>query len=178
MEELWRPVPGYEGRYEVSSLGRARRLAYCVEYYDNRLHRIVSRKYESKIVSTTPDKVGYRKLRVSGKTMLIHILVLEAFAGPRPHDMIACHGPNGISDNSINNLSWGTRRKNMYDDKIRDGTLRCGTDHYLAKLDEEKVRYIRNNITKLGYKTLSKLFDVSPGCINGVVRRVTWKHVD
>jgi hypothetical protein len=57
----------------------------------------------------------------------IHTLVIEAFVGPRPGGLEACHGPGGSDDNSRPNLRWDTRRENMLDE------VRHGTHHNAVK---------------------------------------------
>ncbi len=64
-------------------------------------------------------KKPYRKVCVAaaGKPswVSVHVLVLEAFVGPRPHGMVGCHGPMGAVDNSITNLRWDTPEANTAD---------------------------------------------------------------
>ncbi len=58
-------------------------------------------------------------LKMNGRATMrrVHILVLEAFVGPRPAGMVACHGWNGASDNSVHNLRWATQQENDEDRK-------------------------------------------------------------
>lgn len=133
-EELWKPVVGYEGVYEVSDMGRIRGL---------------NRKCETRIVLGTILKPhiwnGYLRvvLRRGGnrKTWAVHRIVLIAFAGPNPPLMEACH-KNGIrSDNRLVNLRWGSRKENAAD-RVRHGTL-SGELNGFAKLTYENVADIR-----------------------------------
>jgi hypothetical protein len=177
MKEVWRPVLGYEGRYEVSSLGRVKRLQYTIYPFIEQLGTRVARTYPERLLRMNPDGDGYTWVNIGGKTRLLHAVVLEAFAGPRPDGLVACHGPNGNRDNSIANLSWGTQRKNVYDDKIRDGTFMRGEKHYGVKLTEQDVIYIRNNAQKYNTAKYSAMFGVNRGTISDIIRRRTWKHV-
>lgn len=45
----------------------------------------------------------------------VHTLVLEAFVGPRPEGMVACHGPAGLDVNTPANLRWDTPLENIHD---------------------------------------------------------------
>ena len=45
----------------------------------------------------------------------VHILVLEAFVGPRPTGMFACHIDGDASNNRLPNLRWDTPRNNNLD---------------------------------------------------------------
>lgn len=53
----------------------------------------------------------------------VHLLVLEAFAGPRPPGMVGCHGQQGATDNSIANLRWDTPENNTAE-RVVYGKLR------------------------------------------------------
>jgi hypothetical protein len=103
-------------------------------------------------------------------------LVLETFVGPRPDGYQACHGIKGKLDDSLSNLSWGTRQQNMKD-KIRDGTDNRGIKNNRAKLTEEQVLEIR----KLGklylQKDLARMFNVTDTLIGNILRRESWKHL-
>jgi hypothetical protein len=66
-----------------------------------------------------------------------------AFIGQPPSGHECCHGPGGRCDDSLGNLSWGTKSKNHGDDRRRDGTdnsgERCGT-HKLCDADVVLIR--------------------------------------
>jgi len=104
--EGWLPVVGYEGEYEVSDFGRVRSLK------------------TGTMMKPLPSKGGYVQvcLRTLGvaKWHLIHKLVLEAFVGPRPDGMEACHSPDSKGDNnSLGNLRWDTKVANLAECKPR-----------------------------------------------------------
>jgi hypothetical protein len=92
--EQWRPVPGYEGRYEVSDHGRVRSLdAYCGNRFGTRTLR-KGRMLKLSIVKPH----GYRSVQLAdGRGNLtavkVHRLVLLAFKGePPPASRTACTG--------------------------------------------------------------------------------------
>ena len=49
------------------------------------------------------------------KRIRVHLLVLEAFKGPRPYRCEALHGNDIAYDNRAVNLRWGSRRENLAD---------------------------------------------------------------
>lgn len=82
-------------------------------------------------------------------TRLIHHLVLEAFVGPRPAGMDACHDPSpDRADNRLSNLRWDTKRANQAD-SARHGTRICGDRHPLAKITDHQAQALRDEYRML-----------------------------
>jgi len=133
--EVWMPVAGFEGRYEVSSLGRIKRLETALATWFGR--RI------AKTCILAPQvhaKTGYVNVALqldrTIKHTTVHAVVLEAFSGPRPAGLQARH-INGIrTDNRAANLQWGTRLENMRDQYIH-GTRIQGDSHPKSKITPE-----------------------------------------
>lgn len=111
--EEWRPIPGFDGRYEVSDQGRVRSLI------------------RGRILSPKPERhSGYMCIELRpqprlAKTLRVHRLVLEAFVGPRPDGMLARHLNGNPTDNRLANLAWGTPLENAAD-TTRHGTHNNG----------------------------------------------------
>lgn len=120
--ETWKAIPGYEGFYEVSDQGRVRSL-----------DRTVSDGRRVKGQFLSPDRGRYGHLRVTlqknGKIerILVHRLVLQAFVGPCPPEMQACHWNDIPYDNRLENLRWDTPSANSQD------ALRNGRNPYANK---------------------------------------------
>lgn len=112
--------------------------------------------------------------RVSRK---VHSLVCEAFHGPRPVGMECCHGPNGRRDNTPENLSWGTHRKNNGEDEVRDGTDNRGEKHGLHKLTSEQVLEIRRLKGHMMHRDIAKRFGVDRATITGICSGKHWRHL-
>lgn len=115
--EEWRPVPGYEGYYEVSSLGRVRSLDREVSHPTV---GIVRRK--GKVLAQNPlNEDGYLGIGLNRdgikKKRAVHLLVLEAFTGPRPKGEQACHNDGNNTNNRVENLRWDTPKENVADIK-------------------------------------------------------------
>jgi hypothetical protein len=120
-DEQWLPVIGFEQGYKVSSLGNVWSVP--------RMRRGGGRLIGGYLLRPAVNTGGYLFVQLcrDGKryNRVVHLLVLEAFAGPRPDGCVARHGPAGQQDNSIGNLCYGTEAENMMD-KIRDGTDQLG----------------------------------------------------
>jgi hypothetical protein len=101
-------------------------------------------------------------------------LVLETFIGPCPQSMEMCHGPNGKLDDSLQNLSWGTRSKNMGKDKLRDGTANRGEKSGLAKLSSQQVLRIKKLKGKVPQSLIANVYGVSTGAIHKIFYGKSW----
>lgn len=104
MTELWLPIAGWEGIYEVSDHGNVRSFAKsCVGR-----HRNLSKNSQGYVLVDL-----WRNNR--SVTKRVHRLVLEAFVGPAPEGAEACHGNGVRTDNRLSNLRWDHRLENMRD---------------------------------------------------------------
>lgn len=111
--ENWRPIPGYEGYYDVSDQGFVRSLDR-----GRRKGRVLVRRMTGK-----NGRYWTVRLTVNGVPVdrLIHRLVLEAFVGPAPEGQECRHLDGDCANAKLSNLQWGTRSENNLD-KIEHGT--------------------------------------------------------
>ena len=104
--EIWKPTH-IRNDYEVSNLGRVRRLKRSPERY-------------GKYSYLTPSVRRYTSVRI-GKAVNVHRLVAMAFL-PNPNNFpIVMHKDNDTSNNCVDNLMWGTtsmNTKQAYDDGL------------------------------------------------------------
>jgi hypothetical protein len=121
MQEQWRDIPGFEGFYQASNLGRIRSVDR-----DVRTRGGGHRRLKGQIMRINTTKSGYHRvtLRKEGtrKAFFIHKLVALTWLGPYPPGQQVRHGPNGHLNNSVENLCYGTPSENALD-RIRDGTM-------------------------------------------------------
>jgi len=124
--EEWRPVVGYVGLYEVSSLGAVRTLPRKTA--NVRAGRNGRQAVRGRLLAPS----GVRYLRVTltkdgkPKGHHIHRLVLESFIGSCPAGMLARHFPSrNTKDNRLANLRWGTPEENQAD-RLFQGTSNRG----------------------------------------------------
>ena len=110
MVEVWSPVVGYEGLYEVSDAGRVRSLDRQIA------HEGRGRRYmRGRVLSQSAMRNGYLKVGLPGGNALVHRLVLTAFVGPCPSGMEGCHNDGDRSNNRLDNLRWDSRKENNLD---------------------------------------------------------------
>ena len=180
MNEEWKPIPGYEGHFEVSNMGRVKALARkCNLNYRGRLKTTRVRK--ERIMAFNPLKSGYPlvHLNLDGKRKaeLVHRLVLTAWVRPPLKGETGNHKNFIKSDNRLENLEWVSQAENNHH-KLINGKSRN------VKLTADDVRLIRywavpvpRGCNKGLGKILGKIFGVGNGSINNVVSRATFPHV-
>lgn len=127
------------------------------------------------------DKDGYRQLIICANqtrySKKFHSLILEAFVGPRPNGMVACHNDGNVLNNSIDNLRWDTQYNNLQDKK-KHGTYQIGDKSTRRILTESQVLEIRRR-HKNGeyYRDLAQEFGVKSVTIHAVISGRNWRHL-
>jgi hypothetical protein len=114
-EEIWKPVLGYDGLYEVSSRGRVRRVGRIIVYKDGRRRLWPTKIIRQRINRRRPTYVFPQVTLSRGseaRTYRVSILVCEAFHGPRPEGCQCMHLDGNPQNNNISNLAWGTIYEN------------------------------------------------------------------
>lgn len=114
--ERWLPIPGYEGRYDVSDQGRVRSWLL---WHGDTGPRVISQNH----TGSRQQYLAVSLWHANGtrRTATVHRLVGEAFIGPRPDGLDTRHLNGNSEDNRIENLTYGTKRENQAD-SIRHGT--------------------------------------------------------
>ena len=102
MQEIWKPIKGFEGFYEISNLLQIR--------------SVKRNGTNGKVLKQITDEGGYKIccLMVLGKrtNKKVHRLIAENFI-PNPHNKATInHIDNNRANNSIENLEWCTIAEN------------------------------------------------------------------
>lgn len=113
MKEIWKPIGGYEGLYEVSSFGRVRSVDRMI--YHSGFEKKIFR--HGKILKPGISKYGYYRVRLSkgdkGTVVSIHRLVGLAFLNnPNNYSQIN-HKDENKKNNCVNNLEWCDAKYNV-----------------------------------------------------------------
>lgn len=132
MEEIWRPVKGFEGYYEVSDLGRVRSIDRVI--YDS--VRKCDRLLKGRLLTERDNGHGYKSVMFCKNHKLyhkyVHILVAEAFIQNPSNLPYVNHKDENKGNNCADNLEWctgsynnlyGTRTQRWYETRIRNGTI-------------------------------------------------------
>lgn len=171
-KEVWKDVKGYEGKYQVSNLGRVKSLNY-------------HRSGKERLLSLAHDKDGYLYVcfHKNGKQKLykVHRLVAIAFI-PNP-DNLPCvnHKDENPSNNRVENLEWctqkyninyGTRTKRM--SKAQSKPVICITTKRIFKSFVEASKYYK--VDKGNICHCCKGEQKSAGKYKG--QKLVWKHLN
>jgi hypothetical protein len=171
MDEQFREIAGFPG-YRVnrdgevqSCWGRGRR------HWRDGTWRPLKPILRSGYLTVNLCKSGRKSAR------LVHCLVLEAFVGPRPPGMVCRHLDGDPSNNSVENLAWGSYAENEAD-KLRHGTRVRGSAAARSKLREDQVQEIRRQRSEdVAIQHLATTYGVSRQTIQSIASGKTWAHL-
>lgn len=153
--EVWKNIPGYRGLYQVSNLGRIRKMDARTKYLA---------PYET--------HKGYLAVGLwehGHKTWcFVHRLVMLAFVGPS--DLGVNHKDGDKTNNRLANLEYATPKENALH-ATRMGLL-------ATKLTPKDVREIRRRAAA-GEPTaaIAERFDICKRHVRKIARRGCWQHV-
>ena len=147
MKEIWKPINGYEGIYEVSNLGNVRSVDRVVKQMHNG-GVVCNHKYRGKVLKGGKDQNGYRHLILCNKdrkrkTALVHRLVAEAFI-PNPDSLPQVnHLDENKLNNRVDNLEWTTHKENTQYSVARPviATLPNGNEEYYPSINNAGFQF-------------------------------------
>lgn len=138
--EVWKPVKGFEGLYEISNKGNVRSVDR---------HVMLGNQYcllKGKPIKPFPNSTGYLRVGLSknskDKKYLVHRLVAEAFI-PNPNNLPCIDHINTIrDDNKVENLRWCDTAGNLANPISRERRI----EGIRRSITPE--RYERANVTR------------------------------
>lgn len=134
MKEVWIPIKGYEGLYEISNYGNVKALNYR--------NRGITK-------NITPKKHNRGYLHVilykqnTSKSFLVHRLVAEHFIKKDANQNEINHKDGDKTNNHIDNLEWCTHKENIH--------------HFLDCLIDKKYGGVRK---RRAFKRLNKVLQL------------------
>lgn len=183
MEE-WRKIP-FSEFYEVSSLGRVRKVKNIVKNMKNIGHILRQSK-------SSNGKYAHVTIWVDGKVKPIRVnrLVCLVFHGEPPTPKHHAAHLNGQSlDNRSENLAWKTPKENEYDKRFH-GTARIGEKHWSKTMPERRARGVGHGKTKITDEDVRAIrldprnnsevgrdYELDKTTILNIRARKTWGHV-
>lgn len=115
MKEIWKDIPGFEGCYQASTLGRIRSLDRTITRGASKRRGPYEAKLKGRIIKPVLRKDGYVVVPL-GESLpcnRVHQLIAGTFI-PNPENKPMINHKNGDrEDNSVNNLEWCTNQENQ-----------------------------------------------------------------
>lgn len=177
MDENWISVPGYEGIYEVSDIGRVRRNSTTIRCGTQGKGR---RILPARIIPPTAVD-GYQRVNLWNenkyKQYQVHRLVLEAFRGESALSVDHLNGSR--SDNRLVNLEYCSLEENTKRQHAAGRVVFVnGEENGKSKLKTSDIPVIRDRIARGERQAdIASDFNVSRGTIQAIRHGRTWSHV-
>ena len=162
--EIWKDIPGYEGRYQASTDGRIRSVDRLVRGKCHYTGKDFYRRMKGRILRPGQFCKNGHVSVVLGHGAVgspVHQLIMLTFVGPVPDGMEVLHINGDPTDNRLSNLRYGTRTENILDVYHQGGVWR--------KLSVEDVGAIRFGLW-CGIKgvELAAMYNVSQDTISKI----------
>lgn len=148
LEEVWKPIKGFEDYYKVSNTGKV---------YSIRNNRVLIVK---------PKHTGYREIELNVKGNVtykrVHRLVAEAFI-PNPENKSEVNHIDGDKlNNNVENLEWCTQSENNVH-AIRTG---------LAKTQNMRVHHLlyMDNLLYVEFDNLKQISEQTGYCVGSITK--------
>lgn len=166
--EQWKPIPGFEGIYEASNLGRIR-TAYGKTTSNSRYpvrvwkQRVLKPKVQTREDGRKDQRVSLWKDGVE-TTHLVARLVAMSFLSPPLEKLTVNHINGNPMDNRAENLEWATLSEN----------IRHGFETGLYKSAEKAVVLTNDNGDEIQFKSMaeaSRYLNRNTGYVSGQIAR-------
>lgn len=160
--EVWKDMVGYEGHYQVSSLGKIKSLK---KYFEDK----------DIIKKVTKDRRGYLRTNfwLNGKIKgyRIHRIVATAFI-PNPENLPQVNHKDGNKENNaVSNLEWVSNLRNrQHAEEIGIRKIK------LSRNDVLNIRDIFNKGSSLS--EIADTYNLSKGHAYSIVTGRVWKHLN
>jgi hypothetical protein len=125
-QEIWKNVEGYDGKYQVSNLGRVRRWKHGKWY----MLKCCTTKRCYKYAHLTDADGNNKKLQV-------HRLVALAFVEGYADGLVVNHKNENPSDNRAENLEWVTQTQNMNSGTVNQRKSANCTKHIVLRVSAD-----------------------------------------
>jgi len=123
-KEIWKPINGYEGRYEVSNFGRVRSLDRIIVDSIGRKRNIKGKIIKQCVSNNEYYYVVLYNNNVDGKTIAVHRLIADAFIDNPNNLSTINHKDENRKNNDIDNLEWCTQQYNVEYSKAKHYVLK------------------------------------------------------
>lgn len=163
MNEIWKPIKGYEGYYEASNLGNIRSVDRVILSTANILHTEHKQLRRGRVLKQGNGRKGYKivVLQRDGKkrTMYTHRIIAMTFV-ENPYNKPCIDHVNGVcTDNRAENLRWCTQKENINNpntvyknlDTLKQNALTNCKAKTILQLDKDTLEVIQEISPKSSY---------------------------
>ena len=174
----WKPIPGYEGLYQIDAHGRILSLERRVKTKGN-----VYRTIPEHFLTWQPTYDGYMFAKLTKekikKCIKIHRLVALAFIPNPSNKPQVNHKDGNKKNNSIDNLEWVTGKENMAH-AVENNLNNCGRGEAQghSKATDEMVLKMREH-AKGGrtHQSIADEFGFSRSAVTSIINKKRWNHI-
>lgn len=181
--EVWKDIVGFEGRYEVSNLGRVRSLERIVTYgdrfhtIDGKIKKQTLKKRKIKGSYTYADD-GYLIVSLyknnKGNLRYVHRLVAESFIPNTENKDTVNHIDGNKKNNILENLEWATHKENI-NHAIETG---LSTLEHLGTLKNEQSVTVKKYDLKMNFiaeypsmRAAERINDMANGSVSKAIKK-------
>lgn len=174
-DEVFFPIKGYEGIYEINKKGEVKSLFRKTphKYNTSTPERILSKRIIMGYYCVAISKEGNTKYKK------LHRLLAETFIFNPDNKEQVNHIDGNKLNNDINNLEWVTRQENSFH-AYSLGLNHSGENSCKAKLTAEKVLAIRRLYRmnpKSNRKQLASKLNISIHTISDILNKRSWNYI-
>ncbi len=178
--EIWKDIAGYEGIYQISTLGNIKSLQRYIK--SNNRTRLLKEKILNGSNSHDYLRVELRDKNGNKRGYAIHRLVAVAFLKNSNRLPIINHKDSNPLNNHVNNLEWCNNKHNVehYWKSEHVNTEYCsGENNYYSKLTNKDIIEIRKLSKKknIYLKGLAKKYNITYGHLYKIIHDKVWKHL-
>jgi len=173
MEEIWKDIPGYEGKYQASNMGRVKSMDRYIVRPHPKSKVPTEYHIRERILKLTVGAHGYFVVGLGKENIQkVHVIVADTFLGRRPSGKVIRHLDGNRQNNSIANLCYGTQSENQMDRYSYGGKM--------GKLSPSDVKEIRGLLGEgiMGRKDVADLFGVTRGAVDHICQGRTFAWLE
>lgn len=165
--EQWRDIPGYEGEYQVSNLGRVKRVEHTLVRANGHIML-----YHERLPKLKTDEDGYLSVALCHKGKIkyerVHRLVAGSFLDNH-NNLPQVNHKNGIkNDNRVANLEWCSASSN-----IRHRIYKLGV---LPSMVPRKILCVETGETFDSISKASRKYNIAVPNMVAVLRKNKYHH--